>query len=247
MGELVAVDPLGILPHTKTAVDDDAAWFARWEEFEPAAAFVIQDSKWTIAEQDTNVGFTKTVTDMIAGSFRVKICSHPENGSDKLPVVESCFIAGGAGFISDVFALREGRMLGIVRSVPHSLGRTATDKDACYSWGIVPESAKVGDWVATITGSRVMFLLCPQEGARRDVEQAFRTNLPRHGDEDSEIIHCRLRGECRFSGFEDSKYFPTYFFFLLTVSGAKRHDPSPKNCSHLLKCLKLLFSYAQYS
>lgn len=69
----------------------------------------------------------------------------------------------------------------------------------------MPKSAKVGDWVATITGCRVLFLVYPQveDGEGKDVEEGFRARLPRHGDEDAEILHCRIRGECRFSGFED--------------------------------------------
>jgi hypothetical protein len=150
MGELVAVSKSGI-PKSKTSLDDeDAEWLLRWQEFFPLAMSVIQESRFSIVEQSNpNVGFTKIITARTGCNTRVEVTSNSEHGADTAPLKESIFIAGGIGFIADVFALREGRKLGIVRSIP---GKGHTDKDAAYSWGVVPETAKVGDWVATITG-----------------------------------------------------------------------------------------------
>ncbi|KAG0650023.1 Heterokaryon incompatibility [Hyphodiscus hymeniophilus] len=204
LGELVAVGELGISSQTKTSVDDSDDLFERWKEFIPSATALVEGSKWTIADQNSSFRVTKVIKNRAQGHFHINVSSSSESGERSID--EDIFIAGGSGFISDVFALREGRMLAMVRSVRQVLGGNATDKDATYSWGVVPRSAKVGDWVATITGSSVLFLLHPQpeEGRRNDVDEEFRASLPRHTDEDTGVIHCRLRGECRFSGFEEN-------------------------------------------
>jgi hypothetical protein len=111
MGELVAVGQLGIHSQSRTSIDDPADWFERWKEFIPSAASLIQDSKWTIAEQDVDVDLIKTIRDKAQGHFQVTVSPNPAQDSDKMPVQENIFVAGGGGFTSDVFALREGRML----------------------------------------------------------------------------------------------------------------------------------------
>jgi hypothetical protein len=207
MGQLVAMGGTGISSYdTKSRVDDPNTWF--WDKFLPSATSIIA-SPWTLTEKDTNSIATKTITDTAEGHFHVRVVSkskqQSEQESNHISFMHSIFIAGGAGFLNDVYNLREGRVLGIIRSVPETLKHTATERDVAYSWGVVPKSAKVGDWVATITGCRVLFLVYPQpeSGERKDVEAGLRARLPKNGDKDAEIIHCRLRGECRFSGFED--------------------------------------------
>jgi hypothetical protein len=59
-------------------------------------------------------------------------------------------------------------MLGFIRSVPSSLEGLATDESTTFSWGVVPKSAEVGDWVATITGCGILFLVYPQPRIMRD-------------------------------------------------------------------------------
>ena len=204
MGEIVAIrefDSSSSQP--KTSVDDPATWF--WDKFIPVATSIVQESSWTLAERDTNFCTSKTITSNTSGHFHVSISSQSTHEPEQKPLERQIFIAGGAGFLNDVYALREGRNLSIVRGVPYSLDRPPTDGDAVYSWGVVPQSAKVGDRIANITGCRVLFLVYPQPKSdeRSDVEDEFRGMLPRDGDKDAEIIHCRLRGECRFSGFED--------------------------------------------
>jgi hypothetical protein len=204
MGELVAIRGFGSSsPQSKTSVDDSATWF--WDKFIPSASSIVQESSWTLADKDVNFSTSKTITDTAQGHFHVSISPHSTHESEQNPVKRNIFIAGGGGFLNDVYALREGRKLAIIRSVPYSLDHPPTDDDAVYSWGVVPKSAEVGNWVATITGCRVLFLMYPQpEGdERHDAEEGLRARLPNDGDKDAEIIHCRLRGECRFSGFED--------------------------------------------
>jgi len=204
MGELIALKPFTTSSsQSKTSVDDPATWF--WDKFIPTATPIAQETPLTFTEKGTTFITTKTIKDIAQGHFSITVSSQSKVDPDQSPVENDIWIAGGGGFLNDVYALREGRMLGLVRSVPSSVYDAASDESAGYSWGVVPKSAKVGDWVATITGCRVLFLVYPQpEGdERRDVEEGFRARLPRNGDEDAEIIHCRLRGECRFSGFED--------------------------------------------
>jgi hypothetical protein len=204
MGELVAMKPFGVsTSQTKPSVDDPNTWF--WVKFIPTATSIVQETALAFTERDTNFTTTRTITNTAQGHFSITVSSQSKLDPDQSPVQNNIFIAGGGGFLNDVYALRECRMLGLIRSVPSSLYGAASDDNAVYSWGVVPKSAKVGNWVATITGCRVLFLVYPQpkDHERHDVEEGFRAGLPKDSEEDAEILHCRLRGECRFSGFED--------------------------------------------
>lgn len=200
MGELIAIRSFDA--SSLSSVDDPANWF--WDKFIPTATQIVQDTSLTSTEKDADFVSTKTIKDTAQGHFSLTVSSQAKGDPDESSVEKDIWISGGGGFLNDIYALREGRMLGLIRCIPSSAYDPASGQSAGYSWGVVPKSAKVGDWVASITGCRVLFLVYPQpEGDERDVEEGFRATLPKDGDKDAEMMHCRLRGECRFSGFED--------------------------------------------
>jgi hypothetical protein len=74
-----------------------------------------------------------------------------------------------------------------------------------YNFALVPSSARVGYQVASFTSCRVLFLIEQIVKVQdREINDLVRTRLPWNEKAPPDILHCRLRGECRVNAFEDT-------------------------------------------
>jgi len=196
MGELVAMAPLDLIcADTSSQIPLDLL-----HSFRECAITLLENSSWLLRSPGAQYHLSyEDMYDEGALLATVSMSGH---------ALYTHLLLGGFGFLGDLYALQEGRMLGLIRSMRN---RKELPETATYTWAAVPNHAKVGDQLASFTGCQVMLLVYSQSNddlgdgrmSRSQVEAEMKDRLPPDGKGNANVIHCRLRGECRVNAFED--------------------------------------------